>query len=317
MSNSQFIRKAELLVANNEGGLDLSQYRVKFNTHSDSAEAPNHAAIRVYNLSKSTAEKIRSGAYGFVVLNAGYQDGNFGTIFKGSVMQVKVGRESNLDTYVDILASDGDAAYNQGVVATSVARESPLNAQLNPIFSAMVELGIGKSVEDMKSKAVYVMNLRGKVLFGLARAKLRNLVQSLDYSWSIQGGEVVVVPYEGYEKGVVVDLSPGTGLIGTPEQTDSGITATSLLNANLKVGALVRILPEAINREYLTKQAPISYDSRSSIRNLTPLAKDATYLVVVSECEGDTRGDAWYSRLIMVGVDVSSETATDKIKGSS
>src|ERR1700730_724075 len=58
-------------------GLDL---RIRFQVHQANIETPNWAWIRVYNLSESTAKRTIN-EFDRCVLQAGYVDGRFGTIF--------------------------------------------------------------------------------------------------------------------------------------------------------------------------------------------------------------------------------------------
>lgn len=311
---TQYKRFAQLIAVGAGGeGLDLSNFRIRFSIHNASMESPNHAEIRVYNLSDHTARALVSGGYQFIILNAGYEQGNVGTVFKGSIMQTRKGRESNLDTYVDLLCSDGDIGYNDSLVKSNVGKGADLESQLTPIFTAMSSLTMGKSVDDMRAQAPNVMSLRGKVLFGYARARLRNLLTTLGYSWSIQGGEIKVVPFNGYPPGQVIDLNTGSGLVGTPEQTEAGVSAMSLMNPHLQVGSLIRLPLEAINQTNL--QSIVDYSSWAGIKKNTPLTPANTYMALVVEHEGDTRGSQWYTNLTMVGVDLTSGQAVDTIGG--
>jgi hypothetical protein len=73
-------------------------------------QTPNSADVRIYNVADSTAERIKN-EFTQVVIQAGYQ-ANFGLVFRGTIKQIRKGREDAKDTYVDITAADGDAAYN-------------------------------------------------------------------------------------------------------------------------------------------------------------------------------------------------------------
>ena len=111
IDQQQYIRNASLIVADAQGnGLDLASLRIVFKVKKSSAQTPNSAIIRVYNLSDNTAKQIRE-EFQSVTLQAGYQS-NFGLIFKGNIKQVRFGRENSTDTYVDIAAGDGDQSYN-------------------------------------------------------------------------------------------------------------------------------------------------------------------------------------------------------------
>src|SRR5271170_160123 len=106
----QFGRAANLFLTNASNALDLSNLHFKFEIFASDVETPNTAYIRVYNLSQQTVNEAIS-EYSSVVVQAGY--GNQpGQIFTGTVKQFRKGKERNIDSYLDILASDGDVAYN-------------------------------------------------------------------------------------------------------------------------------------------------------------------------------------------------------------
>ena len=130
MSNQlQYIRRCNLVVSGVSGdGLDLSNLRIVFKIKKSDAQTPNTAEIRVYNLAPETAKQIRK-EFKRVVLQAGYES-NYGVIFDGNIKQVRMGRESGTDTYIDIAAGDGDDAYNYAVVNTTLAAGAKQSDQI-------------------------------------------------------------------------------------------------------------------------------------------------------------------------------------------
>lgn len=307
--NDQWIRKAELLVVSGDTALDLSEFRIVFNIRNADVESPNNATIRVYNLSNETVRKISKGEFNQVVLNAGYVGGNFGAVFKGSIKQFRIGRESATDTYLDILAADGDIGYNQGIVNATIAKGRPIEEGLKAAVAAMPDLGLADGFITDKQH-VTNLNPRGQVLFGMARARLRNYASTLDSTWSIQNGEVVVLKKSGYLPGEAVKINIGTGLIGMPEQTDEGIRLRCLLNSRIRIGGLVQLNNDEINQlmQQNPDAAPIPYNQWSGFQHNTALSvdRDGIYRAYVVEHEGDTRGHHWYTNLICLAVDMSA-----------
>jgi hypothetical protein len=106
-----FGRKCSLIVGDTAGnGLELSALRVTFTVNKADNQSPAHAIIRVYNLSDDTARTVQK-EFTRVALQAGYE-GDYGLIFSGTVSQVRKGRENPTDTFLEIVATDGDEAYN-------------------------------------------------------------------------------------------------------------------------------------------------------------------------------------------------------------
>ena len=111
MTVQQYLRKAVVAVGSAGGaGQDFSAFRCVFNVRRGDFQNPNSCDLRIYNLSDDTAHSLanpNSAEFTQVAISAGY-DGNFGLIFNGTIKQVRIGRENQKDTYVDITAADGD-----------------------------------------------------------------------------------------------------------------------------------------------------------------------------------------------------------------
>jgi hypothetical protein len=305
----QWIRKVGLFLYSNGEVLDFSEFHIKFSVINADVESPNNAAIRVYNPSKSTLNRIvGKKEFTSVVLNAGYESGNYGVIFSGTIKQLRIGHEDNVTSYIDILASDGDIGYNQGLINTTLAKGTTYAAALEESAKAMAP---ASDLTLLKVDKQHTPSIRGQVMFGLARSKVRNLASSLDASWSIQDGVVVVTDYAGYDDSDIIQLNAMTGLIGFPEQTDGGIHIKCLLNPRIRIGGAVELNNDLINKmvEADPESAPLSFDSYS-LYNLAPISEDGVYRVFVVEFEGDTRGQSWYTK--MVGLAVNKTLPVEK-----
>jgi hypothetical protein len=304
-AHTQWIRKVGLILFAGEKGLDLSEFRIRFEVTAADVETPNNAAIRVYNLSQETVQRIQ-GEFSEVVLNAGYQNGNYGVIFKGTIKQFKIGRENAIDSYLDILAGDGDIEYNQALVELSLKANTTPKSQIEQVSQKM---GIVSDFNSLIIDDQHIPSLRGSVMFGLGRSNLRWLVTSLDASWSIQNGTVVLIDNTGYRDGTKVQINVGTGLIGVPEQTGGGIRLRCLINSRIQVGCLVELNNAEIVQLHQQNpngvQAP--YNQYKGVQPNAALSlKDSTYRVYAIDHEGDSRGQAWYSTLTCLAVDLSA-----------
>jgi len=300
----QYLRKVNLVVASGGSGLDLSQQRISWRTVQSDVQTPNHAIIRIYNLAQQTAASIQK-EFERVVLQAGYEAGNFGVIFDGTIKQVRRGRVSGTDTYLDILAADGDRAYNFGVVNNTIKSGRTLNDQLD---SAVAGLGIPKGyVPDLPPGALS----RGKVQYGNARDEMSIIANSSTASWSIQNGEVQIVKDTGYVPGEAVVINATSGMIGLPEQTEGGIYVRVLLNPNIKIGTLVQIDNSSIQRAFL---GGVLLNAPGRLENLPgflpKVTDDGFYKVYVNETVGDTRDTPFYSSLTCLAVDRSTSPGT-------
>lgn len=288
-------------------GLDLSALRFTFHTSQQDVESPNNCTIRVYNLSDETVQQIR-GEYSQVTLQAGYDEG-YGVIFSGTVKQFKIGRENATTTYLDLLAADGDIAYNFAVVSKTLAASSTSSQRIREAIGALAVHGVSSGYLAGGTGGILP---RGKVLFGMARAILRSEVQNMGASWNINNGKVNVVPLDGYLPGQAVELSSHTGLIGLPEQTNEGIKLRSLLNPRIVVGGLVKVDNKSINQTLQANpaSAPVPYNQYASLQLLAKTTTDGLYRVFVAEHNGDTRGSAWYTDIICLAIDSATKKVT-------
>lgn len=320
--NNQFGRKASLIVSTGTQGLDLSQFRFTFRTTSSDAQTPNTLYVRVYNLSPQTVAKIgtnTSTEFGTITLQAGYESGNFGIIFSGTIKQTATGRERNVDSYLDIWAADGDLWINNAVVNLSLAAGQTPQQVIGAITGAASSNGTPpvKFATDasglIAGAPAGTANAlsRGKVLFGMSRDYSRDWAEKYGFRWSIQNGEFVVVPVTGYRPGDAVVLSSTTGLIGVPEATDGGVRARALLNPLIRIGCLVQIAKSDIN-QITTQQQGLKYTTAIA----TVVTAAGFYRVMVAEFSGDTRGQDWYVDMVCLTVDVSASDQEQSVATS-
>jgi len=293
-----FGRKWDVTVANAGQALDLSPLRIYCTIEQSDVETPNHATIRIYNLSDDTSSRLLAQEFDRVVVSAGYVNGPYGVIFDGTIKQSRRGRIDQIDKYLDILAADGDLAYNYGVVNTTLAAGSTLQQQIDAIAQGMgVQTGYLPEFQNLGNPNL----IRGKVMYGLGKDLMRNLAISHNFRWSIQQGRMVVIPNDSYIPGEAIVLSSSTGMLGFPEQTQSGISVRALLNPKLVIGQSVKI----DNADIQSAQFDVAY---AAVNNFPSKAADGLYRVVVSEFEMDTRDEPWWSKLTCFAINPTSDT---------
>jgi hypothetical protein len=287
----QWLRKASLLVGSDTEQQDLSALRFTFQVKMGDVQSPNQATFRVYNVSDATAQRVQK-EFTKLVFQAGYESGPFGIIFQGTVVQVRRGRESGVDTFLDITAADGDEAHNFATVNTALSAGHSFRDRIDALAKAMgVEVGHVPDLPPQKFP-------RGYTMCGMPRDFMRDLALSTDTKWSIQNGTLQLIPLYGYLPDEAVVLTSNTGMIGLPTQTIDGIHVRCLLNPQIKVGGRVRINNASV------QQAPldISYQGSKNNAVLPSIKDDGFYRVVVNAALGDTRGNDWYSDLTCIAL---------------
>lgn len=295
----QYLRACRLIVSTSAGaGLDLSKLHIKFVVKKADVQTPNTAEIRVYNVAKNSVALIRK-EFSRVVLQAGYE-ANYAVIFDGNIKQVRFGRENGTDSYIDIAAGDGDAAYNFAVVNTTLAAGAKRSDQIAASSGPMLGQGVrqGYTADTGAAKLP-----RGKVMYGMSRDYLRQSADESDTTWSIQDGKLQFVGTTGVLPGRAVVLNSKTGLVGQPEQTNDGIKARCLLNPTLKIGGRVQINEDDVASAKLTDTTKDAQANKPA-----DISSDGFYRLLVVEHSGDTRGNDWYSDLVCLDLDATQPT---------
>ena len=284
-------RRVQLLIGQDDGQwLDVSELRIRFHVEQALVGKPGHAVITVNNMANDTAQRIqREGAP--VILQAGHE-GNAGLIFRGTAIQIRRGRESQTDTFLEITAIDGDIAYMYATVNVSMAAGWTHTDQLKEMQKGMQAKGVdpGYTGELYQNKAV-----RGKALFGAVRDHMHDFSVSTGTEWAINMGKMDVVPVGGILPDEAFLLTPDTGLIGMPTQSVDGIHVRALLSPCFRAGAQVKLQNSSIVMAQINPAyADVTYNA--------PIDLDGAYKIYSVSHTGDTRGNDYYTDMICTGL---------------
>lgn len=305
----QYIRQATLIVGTTTGkGLDFSELQFKFQVNRGDIQTPNTLLVRVYNVSENTINLLQDPKIEFkpVLLQAGYE-GNFGTIFNGFFKYVFRGHESAIDSYIDILAGDGDSAYNFAVVNKTLAAGSKASDQIAAAAQAMAPYGVTQGA--LPSSLSQNSLPRGKVMFGMARKQLRKIANTNNCTWGIDDNTIQLIPQNAYLPTDIVLLTSATGMIGFPEQTQNGIIITTLLNPNIKIGTRVQIDNKSVQQFHFD----LSIQGQAAASLVPSLSDDGVYKVLYAEHFGDTRGNSFYTKLTCITVNPTAPMSPNLI----
>ena len=110
-----------------------------------------------------------------MALQAGYQTGNYGVIFNGTIMQVRTGKLANVTRFVDIMAMDGDLWHCYGFVNTTINDNASDQAVQQIMTQSATDNGLTIDHNANLGSQQGVYFLRGKVLMGMAAAYLNDL----------------------------------------------------------------------------------------------------------------------------------------------
>lgn len=299
MESYQYGRKCTLLVSDRNGdGLDLSNLKIKFTVKRSDVQTPNIAEIVVYNLEEQTAKRIQK-EFSNVILQAGYE-ANFGVIFQGNIKQI-IGpfKMNGTDSILTIIAGDGDLSYNYAVVNATLGDGATQEEQIATAIAPMSKVG-GTGTGNVGNLPKTTLP-RGKVMFGMSRDYLQQSADTANQTWSIQDGKVNFIPLTSYLPGEAVVLTSKTGMIDAPQQTNEGVNVKCLLNPKIKIGCRMKLDNASIARLKIDLSQP---NSPANIP--APITLDGVYYVLTIEHQGDNRGQEWWTNLICISMDVTT-----------
>lgn len=300
----QYLRYWSLVASDDAGsGLELADLAISFVVHHGTYSFPHTADIRIYNLSAPTQKRLGT-EFSKVQLLAGYA-GNYGIIFQGAIKQVTIGRESATDGFTDIFAADGDKLHNFGYVNHTL----PAGYDQQQVWAA-----IGEAAKPYHPTAPLVnkpnanQSPRGKVMYGQLRDYMRDWSNTNEQLVTVDNGVLTALPLLAYKQGDAVVINENTGMVGTPEQTEQGITVACLLNPAISWGTRLQLNNDNIRRKLVgnleANRRAASTASALPIPPLFPdLSTDGFYKALSVDHIGETRGNSWYTQIICVALD--------------
>jgi hypothetical protein len=208
---------------------------------------------------------------------------------------VKRGKLNATDTFVEIAAQDGDAAYNFAVSNRTLAKGWTPDQLYSAMLQDMEPYGV---TAGYKPAFTAESASRGRACYGMTRDYLRDLAKQQGCEWNIEDGKLNFVPLTSYIPGQAVVVNSNSGLIGTPTQTTGGIEVRSLLNPFIKAGG--QIVIDNSSLATMNQHMPIL---GQPIEVVAGTDRDGHYKALCVHHRGDTRGQDWYTDMICLAVD--------------
>lgn len=246
-----------------------SPLRIKFDINKNSVGSSNKSKIDIFNLSQESRNKINVGWV--IRLQAGYK-GLMDTIFFGNVAPNGMKSErKEADIITTLECGDGESA----IVMTRLDKSYPAGTVLTQILSdigiAMNTVTASNSQQVNAGIVLGIPNIvfqRGFTASGSCRDLLDKLCLPNGLRWSVQNGNLNIIPINSTNGQSAIVVSSNTGMIGTPSKNQGYFEFTSLLNPKLTPGAVVQM------------------DSENTALN-------GFYKIVESHFEGDTHETKW------------------------
>lgn len=233
-----FGRRYRITVSDeNNNAFDVSELRCTFNIVKTIQMEPNVSVVEIYNLNVQTENSIMMNGKR-VTVEAGYEGTQFGLIFDGDIIQCINSRSDGTTTKLTIIALDSDRVINFEIANFSIMRGQTQRSIVDHMTSkAENPIQLGSISSRLKGQELP----RGKVFFGKASDYLRQIAKSNDMQFYMDDGTLNLVSMGDLPEGEIFELSPKSGLIGTPDQTDYGISGKCLLNPQIKLNSLIHV----------------------------------------------------------------------------
>ncbi|HHQ2810674.1 TPA: phage protein [Pseudomonas aeruginosa] len=214
--------------------LVVEKLRIAFELTKSADSAPNEIKVSIWNLSRERIDQLLRGDFQSARLWAGYEE--LRLLFLADIIKVGVKREG-LDWIVELECGDGDRDYHQSYVSQTLSAGTSCEQMVGVALASMPDTSAGQLELSRPQRLP-----RARVLFGPTRDVLTDLAGWQDADWSIQDGQLQMLPRDRVLDDELILLSEETGMLGSPQLGDDGLTITCLLNPALRVGGQVRLV---------------------------------------------------------------------------
>lgn len=293
------------------------QLHISFEVHQTTGPIPNYCTIRIYNISNNLVTLMKN-QYRRVTLSAGYLNGRFGVIFDGTIRQIKFGGETAVDDYLEIDAADGDITFTNATISKTLSGQANTpQGRINAIAQSLTPWGTTVPNSQVVQAPNTPVQPRPTVMYGMSAPVMTRNVNSI-YSggqpmeWSIQNGQFTLVPSNAsIADTTAFVINSLTGMVGFPTTTSDGLEVRTLLNPSYGIRRPIVINNAVINQTLQGKGNPTTGSQYSGVEEpvfpgpdisdyILDASADGTYIIFVVEHHGDSRGNDWYSDLIVV-----------------
>lgn len=265
---------------------DVSELRCTFEISKSISALGEQSTVSIYNLSPDDENKlIKAGQR--IILEAGYNGDQYGKIFEGNIIQPIRSKENGTDYKLTLVSMDSDRFVAYGLIGVSLTAQETARNAIKACISRAGELtGNNFGMQEGTITEPNINYPRGKVMFGAPTQYLNQIAKSMNASYYNEDGTVNIISPKELADNQIFDLSPDTGLIGTPTQNENGITCSCLLNPRMRINSLFRIDNSRVSN--------MKYSMGQAIR---PLDSSGIYRVIKITHLGDSRGDTWETKV--------------------
>jgi hypothetical protein len=215
---AELFRRRAALTAGIGGGraLRIVNLDFEFSVVKNLRREPNTAEIKVYNLQASSRQALEANEEQRIRLEVGYET-DVHVIFEGDLRKASSTRDG-ADIITTIEGGDGERSFRR--------------ARTNRSF------GEGTSVRSVIEDVA------------------RGITRSIGLEWSVQDGNLQLLPFQTALRQTAVLLTKDTGLVGSPSlDSENVLTARSLIVPGIFPGRKVDVRSEFVRGIYRVTKA--------------------------------------------------------------
>lgn len=283
-----------------DSSIEERALRVKFSIQKFGWMTPNYSEISIYNLSPNDENiLLKNGCR--VQVEAGYVNGPYGLIYDAPIFQPIWARERYVDSVLTLVCIDADKLMYENHVETTLKMTEQRDLLIEMAKRARKPFNIKYISDNVTSNQLP----RAKTFFGKPSDYLRQFAQQNGTHISVVDDSVYISMIQSDASATTnpLVLSPGEGgIIGTPQQTQDGISLTVLLNSDIKVFKPQPMLVKIDNQKIRVAKQTLG-------QLYSSLDKDGVYKVLGVNHIGDTRGNDWYSHIIACNQSMEGQLA--------
>jgi hypothetical protein len=279
--------------------MNVSDLKCSFKCSYVNGVALTVGTLVVYNMNAATEAEVINEAFQ-ISISGGYEQGQYGEIYTGDIVQVIRNRENGIDYRLEIVALQG---FNQLEMnhcrASMAAQATPRQIVEQVCKSSQIPIKTGEISDKISQQPLP----RGKILFGKPQKYLREIAMNNNAFFQLNSKKEVELHamYDEIPENKVLYYTPESGLVGTPKYTDNGIIIKTLLDPRIKVNSMIKIDNAIIQQQALSINAKALGDKQpqqqKQDQNLV-FDKDGEYQVLSVTHSGDTWGDDWSTEVI-------------------
>lgn len=322
MNGKLWLRKWKILIAdkNDNEALNVSELHCTFEVHKSRDKNGFYATCKIYNLTAATEKQLIDEG-DRLIIEAGYSttvqenanvdsSGNvltdeqasaakasgqtvtsqtvdvelqYGKIFDGQIIWSSRSKESNVDYVLTLTAIDGDSPLHLNFIKKTVNKGLNQRQALQTVCDSAekkIPTNMGTITDGLSLQALP----RGKVFFGDPTDYIADICRGNAADYYVEDGNLHVTRLQDISNDEALVVTPDTGLIGMPQQTQFGVAFKLLLNPAIHLGTLVKLKNSEVNEAQV-----------SPGRQQAPLDDEWIYRVTALTHSGDTRGTTWYT----------------------